>query len=148
MARLKTLRFRNSSSFSIRVQSSERESRRKSAATPSIPEPAIGSRTLSPGEQLLDLVYIDDVVDAFLMAADRLLAGQVAKSEKYAVSTGNPLSLRQVIELFEKATGQKLSIQWGKKPYREREVMVPWSLGEKLPSWSPKVSLWDGICRV
>ncbi|MBN1457803.1 MAG: NAD(P)-dependent oxidoreductase [Sedimentisphaerales bacterium] len=103
---------------------------------------------MSRGEQLLDLVYIDDVVDAFLAAGKLLFEGKVDKYEEYAVSSDSPVSLRKVVELFEKVTGQKCPLQWGKKPYRPREIMVPWSKGKKLPGWSCKVNMEDGIKRI
>lgn len=113
-------------------------------ATAETQEPLI----MSPGEQLLDLVYISDVVEAFLVAANRLLAGKVIKSEEYMVSSGNPVSLRQVVKLFEEATGQKLPVRWGERPYWKRQIMVPWNRAAGLPCWSPKVGLLDGIRHI
>lgn len=103
---------------------------------------------MSPGEQLIDLVYIDDIVRAFLMAADRLLAGKAAGHERYAVSSGSPLHLRDLIELYGRVVGKVLPIKWGGRPYRPREVMVPWNSGSSLPGWQPKVGLEEGIKRM
>ena len=90
---------------------------------------------MSPGEQLIDLVYIDDVVKAYLIAAERLQAGLAYDHESYAVSSGRPISLKELVRTYEQVTGKKLPIQWGGRPYRPREVMVPWNRGEKLPGW-------------
>lgn len=103
---------------------------------------------MSPGEQILDLVYIDDVIDAYLLSAERLLGTEGEVQEHYAVSSGQPLSLKDVVARFEKVTGKKLSIQWGGRPYREREVMSPWSLGKQLPGWTAKISLEEGLRRI
>lgn len=103
---------------------------------------------MSPGEQLIDLVYIDDVVDAFVMAADRLMGDKVVQHEHYAVSSGNPMKLKELIELYCSVTGKKISIEWGERAYRPREVMVPWTEGEPLPGWRPWVSLPDGLRRM
>ncbi|MBW1712355.1 MAG: NAD(P)-dependent oxidoreductase, partial [Deltaproteobacteria bacterium] len=100
---------------------------------------------LSPGEQLLDLVHVEDVVEAFVLAARRLLAGQAEQMETYAVSSAAPLPLRQVVETYLKATGRRLSLDWGGRPYRAREVMVPWSKGQRLPGWGPKIGLEEGL---
>jgi nucleoside-diphosphate-sugar epimerase len=102
---------------------------------------------MSPGEQLIDLVYIDDVVDAFLLAGERLLAGQVSDMEEYGVSSQAPLPLRRIAALYAEVTGLPLAIEWGGRPYRPREVMVPWTASRPLPNWQPKVGLAEGIAR-
>lgn len=103
---------------------------------------------MSGGEQQLDLLYIDDVVDAFRIAAQRLLDPAAAGHEQFAVSSGESISLREVVATYERVTGKSLRINWGGRPYREREVLVPWGAGVRLPGWSPRVSLEEGIQRV
>jgi len=100
---------------------------------------------MSPGEQLIDLVHVDDVVNAFLIAATRLHAGKVIGMEDYAVSSGRPRTLRNIVALIERCAGAPLKIEWGGCPYRFREVMVPWSNGAPVPGWSPKIGLEEGI---
>jgi nucleoside-diphosphate-sugar epimerase len=103
------------------------------------------SLTMSPGEQLIDLVHVDDVVNAFLMAAARLLAGEVTGMEDYAVSSGRPRTPRDLVALMERCAGAPLKIEWGGHPYRFREVMVPWSKGAAVPGWSPQIELEEGF---
>jgi nucleoside-diphosphate-sugar epimerase len=106
------------------------------------------SLAMSPGEQLIDLVYIDDVIDAFL-AADRVLADAADGSHaRYAVSSGRPVSLRQLVATLERVRGQSLGVQFGARPYRPREIMVPWQTGVAVPGWTPKVTLEAGLTRV
>ena len=100
---------------------------------------------MSPGEQLIDLVYIDDAIDAFIVAGERLLAGKVNDQESYAVSSGRQVRLKDLVEIYGGIVGKKLPIAWGGRPYREREVMVPWNRGEALPGWHPRVALEEGI---
>lgn len=100
---------------------------------------------MSPGEQMLDIVYIDDVIDAYLLSAERLLNKDGGMQERYTVSSGKPISLKGVVASFEKLKGKKLSIQWGGRPYREREVMSAWDRGNKLPGWTAKMSLEAGL---
>jgi nucleoside-diphosphate-sugar epimerase len=100
---------------------------------------------MSPGEQLLDLVYVDDVVDAFLTAAARLPNNEGEAYEEYAVSSGRLMALKDLVALFQDISGKKRPIRWGGKPYRAREVMVPWSEGRKIAGWNPKVPIEQGI---
>jgi nucleoside-diphosphate-sugar epimerase len=101
---------------------------------------------MSPGEQLVDLVYIDDVVDAFLMAYEQLANGRQREAmAEYGVSCGAPLPLREVAALYAQVSGKPLDIAWGGRPYREREVMVPWHSYRSVPGWQPKVGLAQGL---
>ena len=100
---------------------------------------------MSPGEQLIDLVHVDDVIEAYLIAAERLLCGLVSSHECYTVSTGSPVSLKDLVRIYEEVTKIKIRIQWGGRPYRTREVMMPWLLNQSLHGWQPKISLHVGM---
>ena len=100
---------------------------------------------MSPGEQLIDIVYIDDVVEAFILAGKYLVASKYDYCGTYGVSSTKPIPLRRVVEIFEDVAGKKLSIEWGGRPYRAREIMVPWHSYKLLPSWQPKILLQEGI---
>ncbi len=100
---------------------------------------------MSPGEQLIDIVHVDDVINAYMIAAERLLTDQVTNHDSYAVSSGDPISLKELVSIYEKETNIKLPIQWGGRPYRDREVMKTWSWGEIMPGWKPEVTLGAGI---
>ncbi len=103
---------------------------------------------MSPGEQLIDLVFIEDIICAYMIAAERLIAKKVHGHEKYAVSSGKPIKLRELVEIYESVTGKKLSIRWGGRPYRNREVMITWDTYNVLAGWRPRVSLEEGIRRL
>lgn len=100
--------------------------------------------SMSPGEQQIDLVYIDDVIDAFMMAA-RLLPDQAQGHCRYGVSSGHPIPLRELVAVFERVTGLSLPIVWGGRPYRPREVMTTWRCYETIPGWRARTSLESGI---
>lgn len=103
---------------------------------------------MSPGEQLIDLVYIDDVVESFVLAGERLLNSAVERHERFPVSSGKPVSLRELVTLYERALGKKLPLEWGGRPYRQREVMVPWNTAQPLPGWQPRIGLEEGLARI
>ena len=99
---------------------------------------------MSPGEQMIDLVHIDDVVAAFLIAAERILNGQVTAHEHYGVCSGDALSLRELVGKIQEVLGKPLPIKWGGRPYRAREVFRLWK-GPLLPNWNPKITLAAGL---
>ena len=103
---------------------------------------------MSPGDQQIDPIYIDDVSDAFVTALERLRTGSVLNEETYSVRSELPVQLRELVKVYEEVTGTVLNIDWGGRPYRAREVMTPWSRGETLPGWSTKISLREGIERI
>ncbi len=103
---------------------------------------------MSKGEQQIDMVFIDDVVEAYMLAGERLSQGVVQSHERFAVSSGQGISLREFVAVYEAVRGGKLPIRWGERPYRAREVMTLWRDFETLPGWSPKVGLREGIALV
>jgi len=105
------------------------------------------SLNMSLGDQVIDLVHIDDVVRAYLIAAKRLQEEVVLSHESYAVSSGKPISLKELVQLYVKLSGQKIKINWGARPYRFREVMNTWNRGAKLAKWEPRISLEDGLAH-
>jgi len=97
---------------------------------------------MSPGEQILDLSHVDDVVDAFLVAAERLMARLAPLNERYLVP-GERFDIRELVALVGKAAGQPLPVDFGGRPYRPREVMEPIVAQPQdlLPGWKPRRSL-------
>jgi nucleoside-diphosphate-sugar epimerase len=101
---------------------------------------------MSPGEQLIDLVYIDDLVAA-LLCASVLLDDQNVPHARYCVSSGRRISLRELAAMITQVTGKALDIEWGGRPYRPREIMLPFCPYPLLPGWEPSISLAQGIAR-
>lgn len=102
---------------------------------------------LSPGLQKLNFVYVDDVVNAFLIAAEQLLCADKKQFYTFTVEGDEAVSLKEIVAEIEFVSGQKLPVSFGKRNYRDREVMTPWSKGVRLPSWKAKVSLREGLSR-
>lgn len=99
---------------------------------------------MSEGYQTVNYVYIDDVVEAYLSAL-RILTTMQESMKSYEVRSEEVYTLRELSELFEKVTGLHLMIDWGKRPYRKREVMHVYEGGQVLPDWKPAVSLDAGL---
>ena len=101
---------------------------------------------LSPGEQYLDLIHVEDGVRAFVHGARLLRAGQKLEAS-YGVGTGQPKKLKDIVALLEKLGGKPVPVTWGGRPYRRGEVMMPAKL-PSLPGWSAKITLEEGLSRL
>lgn len=100
---------------------------------------------MTAGEQLLDLVHVDDVVRAFVIALDRQARDEASGFEVFAVSSGAARPLREIAAAWVAATGRSVQVAWGAVPYPPHTVFRPWSSGTPLPGWTPRVRLEDGL---
>ena len=99
----------------------------------------------SPGEQIVDLTYVEDAVDALVLGVERLMVRTDRVWERFAVRADQPIRLRDLAALYATICEADLDIAWGARRYRDREMMSPPTVAEVLPGWSPKISLSDGI---
>lgn len=100
--------------------------------------------SMTSGDQVISMVHVDDVVSAYLVAANRLLSDQPQNFETFCVSANEPVRLRSLLESVIRKYALSVQINWGGRDYRRSEVMVPW-VGDVLPGWNPEVSPIDGI---
>lgn len=92
---------------------------------------------MSAGEQYLDILNISDVVSGFCHLIDLLHNGKNICDE-YVLSSGHHIKLRDLAFVYERNNNVKLNINWGARPYRQREVMKPY-IGNVLEGWEPKM---------
>lgn len=104
---------------------------------------------MSPGEQIIDISYIDNVVDAYVLAVEHATGtnAQLLSGRTYTIPSSERMTLKQLANVFAETVNGELKIHFGSSPYRERELMIPMEKGEALPDWTPKVSLREGIRR-
>ncbi len=104
---------------------------------------------LTPGGQVRDLLYIDDVIGAYLAAASHDLDDPL---RVYNVSSGKPVTIREVGQEVAGILSSPASLlHWGERPYRAEESM--WLVGEnrrfkKATGWRPMTGLREGILRM
>lgn len=105
---------------------------------------------MSAGEQLIDIVYIDDVVEAYIKIIELVINDRDNKlgGKSFVVSSGKPIKLRELAKVFEVVTDKKLRINWGRRAYRKRENMIPCCKGEIVPGWNPQISIEQGIKKL
>lgn len=102
---------------------------------------------MSPGNQVLDLVHVDDVVRAFVESYNLLISNNLLKNEEYGVGSGRKVRLKDLIVIFEEVTGKKIDVIFGGREYRRREVMELWHDYKTLPNWKCEITLEDGLKR-
>jgi len=100
--------------------------------------------SMSPGDQQLDILYIDDVVSGFICLINNLEEGVLLDSE-YVLSAKKRFTLKELADVYSRVSGKELNIQWGGRPYRNREVMQPWNKGTILPNWRPLIDIETSI---
>lgn len=100
---------------------------------------------MSPGAQSIDLVDARDVAEAFVVAATRAIGLAPGCNEVYGVSSGAAMPLREVAEIVARVTGLQPNINWGGRPYRPREIMMPCRTLSRLPGWAPRRTLENGV---
>lgn len=103
------------------------------------------SLDMSTGEQKIDLLYIDDAIDAFLRAASFAREMPVPRHDVFSLATGERLTVKEIVTLLTRLSNADVKVNWGTVPKRERDVMEPWTGGKQLPGWAPKISLEDGL---
>ncbi len=104
---------------------------------------------MSAGEQQIDISYIDNVVDGFITLTEILSkdSNRINCGKVFALKSEKRYTLKELYQIFVNITKSDINIKWGKKPYRQREVMIPWENGVSIPDWKPKVSLEEGITK-
>ncbi|GAU75648.1 NAD(P)-dependent oxidoreductase [Fusibacter sp. 3D3] len=102
---------------------------------------------LSGGEQEMGLVYIDDIVDAFVLCLNELNRSTENTYKEYFLPPEEFVKLKTLVKTYEEAMDITLNVEWGKRSYRFREIMKPFR-GESITGWKPKVSLKEGIRKM
>ena len=102
---------------------------------------------MSPGEQKINLLHINDVVRGYLRLIDLVQNGNLSNdtATSYILKSNEEITIKQLATLFEQIAQKKLNINWGAIPYKNREVMTIWNGGTPVSGWKPMVSLKEGL---
>lgn len=103
---------------------------------------------LSPGGQEINILYIDDVTNAYEVAISLIGNGEIEVEDKYCVAAESVLTLKELISLASIVFGGEISVIWGGRTYRVREYMSPKSVYPILPGWKQNISLEDGLKKI
>lgn len=103
---------------------------------------------MSGGKQIIDMLYIDDVINAFEKCINNFKDEKNTNNAIYALHSKERITLKQLSNIFEECVQKKLNIIWGALPYSDRENFIPFEGGEKLPNWEQKISLKEGFIKM
>jgi nucleoside-diphosphate-sugar epimerase len=98
------------------------------------------------GGQARDYFYIDDAVEAFLLAASSDEAG----GEAFNIGGGAPISFRTMAETIARETGATVDyVQWPDawKQVETGDYVTDIEKARRLLGWQPKVGFEEGIRR-
>ena len=101
------------------------------------------------GEQTRDLVYVEDVAAANVVAAERSLPPlEGLDARAYNIGTGVETTVNQLTQIMVRATGSTSAI--GHAPARAGEILrsaLDVSKAARELEWRPRVALADGVAR-
>jgi len=97
---------------------------------------------MGPGDKLINLLFVSDVVAAILRIAELPRAPMI---QNYVVRAENSISIRELVTEIEKVTKKELNVNWGARVARPREMASDWVFGELLPGWQQNVRLVAGL---
>lgn len=105
---------------------------------------------MSPGEQVLDFIHVDDVVDFFIKIAGNTGFGELPQGETFHLGTGCGTKVRQLARMISETVGRPLNIEWGGLNYRPLDVMhaVAPTANHGITGWKANISLQEGIDRL
>jgi UDP-glucose 4-epimerase len=93
------------------------------------------------GEQALDYIYVDDVIDATIRAMESGLDGEILN-----VGSGIPTSINELTRLMIDVSGQSVSATRGPADWTQGSSRVSNNLRiRELLGWRPRVSLREGL---
>lgn len=103
---------------------------------------------MSPGEQELGLLYIDDTVSGYILALKYIQDIKPGEHTTYLLSPEKFYTLREAARIFEGVSGKKLNISWGGRPYRQREIMKITADDPRILEGVETIDLEEGIRRM
>jgi len=104
-----------------------------------------GEFKMSPGDQEINYIFIDDVVNAYLTSITLLKKGIVKSGSRYSVFSDQVFKLKDLVNHIFDVLQVKIQVNRGFYQYRNREIMKFMPTYSKLPGWEPKFLIEDGI---
>ncbi len=93
------------------------------------------------GTQTRDFTYIDDVVDAIILALSSNATGEI-----FNIGSGNSITLNDSLKIIQNISGQNFNINYIKKEIGDGEhTLANISKAKDMLNYSPKWNLYEGL---
>lgn len=93
------------------------------------------------GSQIRDYIYIDDVIDATVMAVNK------GNDEVFNIGGGMPISVNELLETLGKVAEKNIKVKNIKSKDKSKGIYMDISKAKSRLKWYPKVSLKEGLMR-
>lgn len=107
---------------------------------------------LSPGQQVLDFIHIEDVVEFYHALIVGLKEGVLLENNsEYHVGSGVGTSVKEVSRIIEDITNKPCNVNWGGVPYRKIDTfhsIAPIYKNIKDLGWKSKISIEQGLRKL
>lgn len=97
-----------------------------------------------PSNQPIHIVYVDDLVDGFVHAANLIVDNDQFGRALYTLPSKKAITMRELADLWLKLNRKTARVDWFALKAAEERLVNPWE-GEPLPGWEPKVPLKVGL---
>jgi nucleoside-diphosphate-sugar epimerase len=102
--------------------------------------------SLSPGHQLINLLYIEDAISNIVRA---IQVNTGFGYEKYYMWENEYFSIRELVGRIQLEIGREILCDWGKSGYFGHEMMEVWPVPmEQFPQFEANTSLDEGIRKL
>lgn len=92
------------------------------------------------GEQSRDFTYVDDVIEANILAAKSIISGEV-----FNIGSGRNFSINEVVKLLNKFMGKDIKPTHIPAEVEQRSTLASFAKAKKLLGWRPQVKFEDGL---
>lgn len=102
--------------------------------------------SLTPGDQVLDFIHINDITRAYLNIVENL--DSLPDKSNIELGTGIGYSIRKVASIIESVTNRKTNIFWGAKSYRPLDPMCSIARENEINriiKWKAQIPFVEGI---
>ena len=105
--------------------------------------------TLSEGLQKIDLIYVSDIVDAYILSLKDILSeDREVGYEIYNLGSGTATSVRDVVSVIEQHIGVPIDKVWGDASALDYPIVIADTTKLKNTlNWEPKITLHQGIAN-